>query len=106
MWGGTAESLRMTEGDFGVVLPLGIKGATLGNSDSFKFTFKRRVNGTTVLEKTYDGITDNTVPLCFSEAESAELKPGLYVYSLDWYQDGSFLCCVIERGVLEVEEKV
>ena len=106
MWGGSAESLRMTEGDFGVVLPFNIAGATLGNSDSFKFTFKERVNGATVLEKTYDGITNNKVPLCFSEAESAELKPGQYVYSLDWFQNGSFLCCVIERGVLKVEEKV
>lgn len=106
MWGGSAGSLRMTEGDYGITLPFKVSGADLGVNDSLKFVFKKKVNGEAVIEKTYEGIVDNTAPLCFTEAESAELKPGVYVYSLDWYQDGSFLCNIIEKGSLEVEEKV
>lgn len=105
MWGGTYSDLRMTEGDYGLGLPFTITGVTLGANDSLKFVFKQRKNGTIILEKTYNGISENTVNLEFSEAESALFKPGKYVYSLDWYQDGSFLGNIIESGSLKVGDK-
>ena len=105
MWAGTYNRLEMCEGDYGIALPFAVSGAQLGNSDTLKFTFKQKRNGTTVLEKTYNGITNNTVYLEFTEAESALLVPGCYVFSLDWYQDGSFLCNIIENGILKVGDK-
>lgn len=105
MWGGTYSDLRMTEGDFGLALPFTITGFTLGANDSLKFTFKQRKNGAVLLEKTYDSITENTVNLEFTEEESALFKPGSFAYSLDWYQDGSFLCNIIESGILKVGDK-
>lgn len=105
MWGGTSSRLRMVEGDWGIELPFTITGAELGASDSLKFTFKKNTNGEPIIEKVYDGITDNTVRLVFTQAESALLTPGAYVFSLDWYQDGSFLGNLIDNGTLKVVDK-
>lgn len=107
MWSGDADNIRMTEGDYGITLPFGISGATLGNSDSFLFTFKANPNDeTAVLTKTFDGITNNTIPFALTEAESALFSPGWYVYSLDWYHNGSFNGCIIEHGTFEVGDKI
>ena len=105
MWSGTSTQLEMVEGDYGLALPFTISGVTFGENDSLKFTFKRTRNGEIVLEKNFNGITDNTVSLELTESESALFKPGMYVFSLDWYQSGSFLGNVISNGVFKVVDK-
>lgn len=107
MWSGTNPAwIEMTEGDWGVALPFTVAGATLGESDVLKFTFKDKANGETVLVKEYGSIVRNTVALELTETESELFTPGVYHYTLDWYQDGSFLCCVVSDGILKVVDKV
>lgn len=92
----------MCVGDWGVELPITISGVTLGASDSLKITI---ANTAPLIVKEYDNITQNTIRLVLTEAESALLPVGTYVYSLDWYQDGSFLCNIIKYGLFLVGDK-
>jgi len=99
------EKLQMAEGDYGIELPVTVHGTTLGENDTLLFTFKAALNGATILTKEYGNPTDNTVNLEFTEAESALFGVGDYVYSLDWYQSGSFMCNLIRCAVFVVVDK-
>lgn len=105
MWTPTGHELTMCEGDYGIALPITVSGVTLTASDELALTIKKRRNGDTVLTKTFSNIQNNTVELELTEAESALLPVGMYVYSLDWYQDGVFLCNVIPTAVFKVVDK-
>ena len=108
MWEVYGTGLEMTEGDYGVSLPVKIIGATFEQGDSVKFTFKAASNGATVLEKEYDDedISNNTVLLSFTETETKNFEANRsYVYSLDWYREDEFLCNIIPRGALRVVDK-
>ena len=48
---------------------------------------------------------ENTIPLAFTEEESALLSVGTYYYALDWYQNGAFLCNIIPASTLKVVDK-
>lgn len=109
MWNVNGTALKMAEGDWGIALPIKISGVTLGANDSVRITIKSSINGmadTAILTKDYSGITDNTVNLELTEDESELLPIGVYLYSLDWYQNGSFMCNIITRSTLEVVDKV
>ena len=95
----------MTEGDYGIELPVTISGTTLSASDSVKITIKSAVNGTVILEKAFTAITENTINLALAEEESELLTVGAYVYTLDWYQDGVFMCNIIPSAIFEVVDK-
>ena len=105
MWYVNGNNLQMAEGDFGIRLPVTINGTEIGAEDSLKFTFKAKKNGTVLLEKIYGNVVDNTVELEFTEEQSNRFGVGTYVYSLDWYRDGSFLCNIIENAFLKVGDK-
>lgn len=103
MWVVSGTSLSMAEGDWGVELPVTVSGATFAANDSLKIVIK---NGeTTLVEKEYTNITQNTVKLELTEAESALLPIGVYVYRLDWYQDGAFMCNIIPVSTFKVVDK-
>lgn len=104
-WNVTNHALSMTEGDYGIALPVEIKGTTLGAQDSIKLTFKTAVNGDEILSKDFNGITDNTVSLELTEEESALFPVGSYVYCLDWYQNGNFMCNIIPSAQFKVVDK-
>lgn len=105
MWTAQGHSLEMVEGDWGILLPINISGVTFAASDQIKLILKNKQNGETILEKTYGNITDNTVQLELTEDESALLPVGAYVYFLDWYQDGAFLCNIIPSASFKVVDK-
>ena len=105
MWTVSGNNIKMAEGDYGIQLPVKVSGVTLTASDSLRFTFKTAQNGDEVLVKEFDNITDNTVNLEFTEAESALFPVGSYVYSLDWYQNGLFMCNIIPVAGLKVVDK-
>ena len=105
MWDVSGYNLQMAEGDYGLALPISISGTTLGAQDSIKLTFKTVINGDEILSKTFDGITDNTVSLELTEAESALFPVGKYVYRLDWYQNGNFMCNIIPSALFKVVDK-
>lgn len=106
MWIATGKNIKMTEGDFGIQLPITVGGVTLTSLDSFRITFKTAVNGVEILTKEFTNITNNTINLEFTEAESALFAAGsVCVYSLDWYQSGLFMCNIIPTGTLKVVDK-
>lgn len=105
MWRVLSNSISMTEGDFGVALPITIGGTTLAASDTIKLTVLTGVNGDEILSKEFTNIQQNTVSLELTEAESALLPVGSYVYRLDWYNDGVFMCCIVEFASFKVVEK-
>lgn len=105
MWEVSGNNLKMCEGDYGITMPITITGATFTNSDEVKITIKTAVNGETVFEKTFSNISQNTVSLEFTKAESDLLPVGGYVYALDWYQNGAFLCNIIPSAFFRVGEK-
>lgn len=106
MWNAKNTTISMTEGDFGIILPIKVDGVDLGENDAVKITFKTAKNGETILEKTYSSeISENTVPLQLSSAESALFDVGEYAYSMDWYQAGNFLCCLVPAASFKVVDK-
>ena len=102
MWEAQNSTIRMSEGDYGVALPFSVKGVTLTASDCIKFVFKDKPEGETILTKEYTNIQNNSANLMFTAAESALFEPGIYTYTMEWYQNGSFQCNVIENGVFKV----
>lgn len=98
-------ALKMAEGDWGISLPITIDGPAFSEHDELKFVLKTAVNGATLIEKTYTDIVDNTISLELTEEESAILSVGAYVYSLDWFQNGTFLCNIVLRSLFKVVDK-
>ena len=105
MWVVNGQELKMVEGDWGIQLPIVISGTTFSASDEVKFTLKKSVNGDVLLTKTFNNISQNTVNLELTEAESAALPVGKYVYVLDWYQNGAFMCNIIPTASFKVVDK-
>lgn len=105
MWNVNGQNLTMTEGDWGIQLPVTISGTTLTASDELRLTIKTAINGETIVSKNYSDISENTVNLELTEAESALLPVGTYVYLLDWYQSGAFMCNIIPSALFKVVEK-
>lgn len=107
MWIVNVYNLEMTEEDYGIELPISVTGIEFGEGDTLRFTFKKSVNGETLLVKefTNNEIVDNVVNLVFTDAESALFPVGSYVYSLDWYQLGVMMCNIIKSASLQVVEK-
>lgn len=103
-WSVKNTTLSMAEGDWGVALPITVDEVTLTSSDLLKFIFKDQNNGNVILTKEYTPV-ENTVNLSFTEAETALFPVGQYVYSLDWYQSGAFLCNIIPTATLKVVDK-
>ena len=95
----------MAEGDFGIQLPFTIDGVTFGQSDSVGIVIKDKKNGTEIISKQFSPVTDNTVNLEFTEAESALLPVGIYAYFLDWFEEGNFRCNIITESKLKVVDK-
>lgn len=104
-WYVNGNNLQMAEGDYGIALPVTITGVTFVAADSVKLTFKDRMNGNTILTKDFTNISQNTVSLELTAAESALLPVGSYVYSLDWHQNGAFMCNIIPCATLKVVDK-
>ena len=105
MWYTSGTNISMAEGDFGIDLPITVSGTTFVASDSLKLTIKDVLNGSVIIEKDFSNIQQNTITLTLSSSESALLPVGKYVYSLDWYQSGQFLCNIIPISILKVVEK-
>lgn len=105
MWQANAQNITMTEGDFGVELPIVISGITFVADDSIKITIKDRANGTVILAKDFTNIQNNTIYLELTEAESSLFRVGIYVYSADWYQSDVFMCNIVQVAVFKVVDK-
>lgn len=100
MWSVDENDITMCEGDFGTELPISLDNAELAPGDSFKITVKDAMNGNTLLEKSF------IEALVLTSAETAQLPVGKYVYALDWYRNGTFLCNIIPKAKFTVVDKV
>ena len=103
MWICSGQNIQMTRGDYGLELPITVTGATFAAGDALQLRITQR--GADKLVKTFDTIQDNTVRLTLTAEESAALPVGDYVYALDWYRDGAFLCNVIPAASFKVVDK-
>ena len=105
MWIVSGKSIDMTAGDFGIELPIAISGVTLGANDSILFELKKEYNKRTVFTEEFTNIVNNTVNLVLTEEDSEDLPVGDYVYNLDWYQDGEFMCNIVNGEKFRVVAK-
>ena len=105
MWAVQGMTIQMAEGDYGIQLPITVSGTTLTASDALKITILTAKNGRVILEKEFTNISDNTVNLELTEAETALFEPKIYVYRLDWYQDGQFMCNLFSEASFRVVDK-
>lgn len=101
------KKITMTEGDFGIVLPIEIdtEGTELTNNDKFVFKIFKEINGQAIIEKVFENITNNTIELSFTQEESKQLDIGDYYYDLDWYQEDVFLSNILAKKRLKVSDK-
>lgn len=117
MWVVSGDTLQMAEEDFGIVLKAKVRGTTFSAADEMRVKIKDQINGNTILEKTFRDI-ENTTEECqgqqipvglfdfeITEAESELLPVGCYVYSLDWFQSGVFMCNIIPSALFRVVDK-
>ncbi len=107
MWKVNQTNLSMVEGDYGLTLPITVRGTTLAAGDLISFKVKKLSNRETVLDKTFADadIENNTFSLEITSTETARLPADDYVYILDWYRNGMFMCNIIRDGVFRVEAK-
>lgn len=99
------KKIIMTEGDFGLSLPITITGGEISKDEQIKFYIKKNNGENLIDSKIYNNIEDNTFNLIFSEEESNLLKKGTYLYYLDWYKENVFLGNIINGELFEVEGK-
>lgn len=101
------KKIEMTEGDFGITLPIeiNIEGTELTTTDKFVLKIFKEINGESIIEKVFENITNNTIELKFTEEESKKLEVGLYYYDLDWFQEDTFLSNILARKKFAVREK-
>ena len=105
MWKSNGNRISMAEGDYGIPLPITVAGVTIGSGDEISFTVKTAVNGTTILTKTFSDISGDSVDLTLTSAESALFEVGEYVYALDLYHEGTFMCNLIPANSFRVVDK-
>ena len=96
-------AISMTEGDFGIELPLIFEGITFSENDLLNFVIV--VGGTEVISKTYENIQENSISLVITEEETSLLPVGRHEYRLDWYQNDAFMCNLAPTGVFCVGKK-
>lgn len=106
MWAVKGNNIEMTEGDWGVALPITVSvGSSISASDQLKLEILDGHNGNVIISKDYSNISYDTIRLTLTQAETAKLKPRSYVWRLDWYQAGSFLCNVVPEASFKVVDK-
>ena len=105
MWTVQNANIQMVEGDYGVILPVTITGVNLKVGDTLKFTFLTNTNGEIVLEKEFNNVVNNTIEFEFSDVESALFDVKTYVYRLDWFKNGEFMCNLIPGALFKVVDK-
>ena len=106
MWDtGNKNLIKRVEKDWGIQLPIKIEGIEFTDHDQILFTLKTEIDGELVFTKTFDHISENTISLSLTEEETNMLTVRDYAYSLDWYQDGAFLCNIIPTAIFRVVNK-
>lgn len=103
----TDNNIEMTEGDYGIVLPMDLElEGTISASDSFKITIYEAIDADPIITKPYNNISDNRIEFSLTEEESKLLKAGKrYYWDLDWYFEKIFLNNIVAKAKLKINEK-
>lgn len=104
-WKVTGNDLTMAVGDYGIELPFTFLDITFSANDEVKMSIKRVIGGEALVEKSFQNIQESTVNVVLTYSETEKLPVGSYVYSLDWYQDGFFMCNLIDKAKFRVVSK-
>ena len=107
MWNVNGNSVQMTEGDFGIALPITVTGVEVQSGDYLSIQIKDKVNGKVLINRPvpYSELSLDTFNFVLTEEESAMLPVGTYVYVFDWYHEATFVCNIIPCGTFKVVEK-
>ncbi len=115
MWVVNGKEICMTEGDYGIRLPITINGITFSANDALRFTIKRGGHGQccdagisgiqTIVTKSFSNIQNNTLNFELTKEETDRLPHGAYIYSLDWYQQNQFMCNLVPSSSFKVVDK-
>lgn len=99
------KTIKMTEGDFGLLLPITITGGQISEDETLVFYIKDDKKENLIEPKSYKNIQNNTFDLSFTEEESKLMKSGVYFYYIDWYKENEFLGNIINGKLFKVEDK-
>ncbi len=100
---GTGKTITMTEGDYGLHLPIKINGINISAEDSIKLSIKNEEKN--VYEKEYKNVENNTIDFCLEKADSLKLTTGNYIYLIDWYKDNKFFCNIVNGYSFNVNKR-
>ena len=103
MWKVNVIDIQMTEGDYGIALPVTIEGIDHEVNDSVAFTVKDKVDGDPLILNVYVLETAPTFDIIMDRND--ELPVGEYVYTMDWLRGTQFRCNIISCGVFRVVNK-
>lgn len=98
----------MTEGDFGISLPIELElenGETISSDNNLKLAIYTNINTVPIITKIYENIQGNTINFQLDKSESLLLKAGRYFYDLDWYAGETFLNNIMRHEKFIVCEK-
>lgn len=100
--------ITMTEGDFGIILPIELETEneeTITSEDSFVLNIFKEIDTDSLVSKNYTNIQNNTIEFSLTEEESALLPVDKYYYDLDWYRNGEFMCNLVPEEIFLVTAK-
>lgn len=100
--------ITIAEGDFGLILPIELtpeEGELITEDTNFQINIFKKINTEPLVSKVYSNIENDTIEFELTENESLLLKRGEYVYDLDWYQNGVFMCNILPKQKFSVIEK-
>lgn len=100
--------IQMTEGDFGIVLPISIvleNDETITSQDTFAIKIYKDTNKNRIISKEYTVDENGDINFELTQEETAKLPIGEYKYDLDWYDSNNFLVNLIGDEVFSVIEK-
>ncbi len=104
MWASDDYSITMAVGDYGIKLPVMLSDITITAADEFSIRITK--GGATIVELTFNNVQNNTFDIELTREQSDKLRVGSYLYSLDWYQNGHFMCNIIPTSSFKVVTKV
>ena len=104
-------NIKMTEGDYGVILPIELETEneeTFDVDDFFAMKIYDGLNTLPLITKIYEysEFENDTIPFTLTQEETALLKVGNeYIYDIEWYQNDIFQCCIVEKKSYGITEK-
>ena len=90
--------IAMDKADFGVIL--GINFSDVNGTD---IKFKIYNEKETLVEKTFENITNNRIELKLTQEESAKLEEGTYNYDIYQYKEGVLKNTLLKEKIFIVE---